>query len=106
MQTVGVKHVRSPPVPKESAESRALKEKEGGEGFMKVWGELAIPGRSVLGPIGKHIGISPFGEEGRGGPAGWRPRGACARVSCRRPLRSAARNRMNCNKTSRAFVSA
>lgn len=69
-------------------------------------GKLPASGRSALGPNGKHIGISPFGKAGWGGPAGRRPRGACARVSSGRPLRSAARNRMNCNKTSRAFVSA
>lgn len=72
---------------------------EGGEKWLILEG-------SDLGPNGKHIGISHFGKAGWGGPAGRRSRGACARVSSCRPLRSAARNRMNCNKTSRAFVSA
>lgn len=47
----------------------------------------------------------PGGGEGRA----W-PRAAAGRMRARllssRPLRSAARSRMNCNKTSRAFVSA
>lgn len=43
--------------------------------------KLASMEGSALGPRGRRVGISPFQEEERGGPARGRPPSACARVS-------------------------
>lgn len=43
--------------------------------------QVGVNEGSALGPRGRRVGISPFQEEGWGGPARGRPPSACARVS-------------------------